>query len=137
MQAPDAGETHKVPIELQPGGLMVFGPQLAPDGMTIQVAARKGGVRVAMACADEAEKVAESFIEGPPGEAPYLATADVRTTKRLHVPPQRCPVVVLARSLETSELVAFDWQRPPGETARSTGGPLIHCGGAARPAAKR
>lgn len=137
MQAPDAGETHQVPIEIQPGGLMVFGPQLAPDGMTIQVAARKGAVRVAMACADQAAKVAESFVQGPPGEAPYLATADVRTTKKLHVPPQRCPVVVLARSLETSELVTFDWQRPLGETARSTGGPLIHCGGAARPAAKR
>ncbi|HSS00806.1 MAG TPA: hypothetical protein VLM79_27300 [Kofleriaceae bacterium] len=137
MQAPDAGETHKVPIELQPGGLMVFGPQLAPDGMTIQVAARQGAVRMAMACADQAEKVAESFIAGPAGEAPYLTTADVRTTARLHVPAQRCPVVVLAKSLETSALTVFDWQRPLGETARSTGGPLIHCGGAARPAAKR
>jgi hypothetical protein len=89
-----------------------------------------------MACADKAEQVAESFVHGPAGEAPYLATADVRTTARLHVPAQRCPVVVLARSLETRELVTFDWQRPLGETARSTGGPLIHCGGTARPAAK-
>jgi hypothetical protein len=127
MQTADAGETHKVPIELQPGGLMVFGPQLAPDGMTIQVAAREGGVRIAMACADKAEQVAQSFIDGPPGEAPYLATADVRTTAKLHVPAQRCPVVVIARSLEERNQVTFDWQRPQTETARSTGGPLIHC----------
>jgi hypothetical protein len=137
MQAPDAGETHQVPIEIQPGGLMVFGPQLAPDGMTIQVTARHGAVRVAMACAEKAEQVAEAFVGGALAEVPYLATADVRTTARLHVPAQHCPVVVLARSLETRDLVTFDWQRPQGETARSTGGPLIHCGGAARPAAKR
>lgn len=133
MQAPDAGETHKVPIELQPGGLMVFGPQLAPDGMTIDVAAHGGGLRIAMACADKAEQVAASFLDGPAGEAAYLAVADVRDTKRMHVGPQRCPVAVLARSLEPRQTITFDWQRPLGETARSTGGPLIRCA-AAKPA---
>lgn len=127
MQAADAGETHKVPIELSPGGLMVFGPQLAPDGMTIDVTARTGGVRIAMACADKAEQVAESFLTGAPGEAPYLAISDVRSSGRLRVPPQKCPVAVLAKSLETRDAITFDWQRPLGETARSTGGPLIRC----------
>jgi hypothetical protein len=127
MQAPDAGETHRVPIELQPGGLMVFGPLPAPNGMTIDVHARSGGARVAMVCADDAEKLAETFIGGALGEVPTLATADVRTTRRLRVPAQRCPVAVVARSLETRELVTFDWQRPLGESARSTGGPMIHC----------
>lgn len=130
MQAPDAGETHQVPIELEPGGLMVFGPQLAPDGMTIQVTARRGAVRIAMACADKAEQVAQAFLGGQLAEVPYLAAADVRATGRLHVPPQRCPVVVLAKSLEDREPITFDWQRPLGETARSTGGPLIRCGAA-------
>jgi hypothetical protein len=117
MQPPDAGETHEVPIELQPGGLMVFGPQLA----------RRGPVRVAMACADKAEQVAESFLTGDAGEAPYLAVADVRGTERLRVPPQRCPVAVLARSLALDGPITFDWRRPQGEAARSTGGPLIRC----------
>jgi hypothetical protein len=136
MQAPDAGETHRVPIELQPGGLMVFGPQLAPDGMTIDVHARRGGVRVAMMCARDAEKLAESFVGGALGEVPTLATADVRAARRLHVPPQRCPIAVVARSLETRDPVTFDWQRPLGETARSTGGPAIQCP-SARTATKR
>lgn len=128
MQAPDAGETHEVPIELQPGGLMVFGPQLAPRGMTIRVAARHGAVRVAMACADRTEEVAASFLTGEASMARYLAVVDVRDTARLRVPPQRCPVAVLARSLESRAPVTFDWRRSPGETARSAGGPLIRCG---------
>jgi hypothetical protein len=128
MQPPDAGETHNVPIELQPGGLMVFGPQLAPRGMTIRVAARNGAVRVAMACAERAEEVAASFLTGEAAMAPYLAVADVRDTASLRVPPQRCPVAVLARSLEPRAPVTFDWRRSPGEIARSTGGPLIRCG---------
>jgi hypothetical protein len=136
MQAPDAGETHQVPIELEPGGLMAFGPQLAPDGMTIQVTARRGAVRIAMACADKAEQVAQEFLDGRLTEAPYLAVADVRTTGRLHVSPQRCPVVVLAKSLEDRGAITFDWQRPLGETARSTGGPLIRCA-APGPAVRR
>jgi hypothetical protein len=130
MQPPDAGESHKVPVELQPGGLMMFGPQLAPDGMTIDVTARTGGLRIAMACANKAEQVAESFLTGEAGEVPYLVVEDVRGTAHLRVPPQRCPVVVLAKSLEASAPITFDWQRPARETARSTGGPLIRCGGA-------
>ena len=138
MQAADAGESRKVPVELQPGGLMMFGPQLAPDGMTIEVDARQGAVRVAMACADKAAQLAEAYVEGNNGEVPYLATADVRATAKLHVPAQRCPVVVIAKSLEPTQVVTFDWQRPQRETARSTGGPVIHCGAdpaAAQPSA--
>jgi hypothetical protein len=127
MQPPDAGESHRVPVELQPGGLMVFGPLLAPDGMTIEVVARTGAVRVAMACADHAEAIAEAYVGGKLGEMPYLATADVRGSRKLHVPAQRCPVAVIAKSLETVAPAVFDWQRPLGESARSTGGPVIRC----------
>jgi hypothetical protein len=135
MQPPDAGETHDVPVELQPGGLMVFGPQLAPAGMSIRVTARGGAVRVAMACAAKAEQVAEAFLGGDLGEAPYLAVADVRGTEQLRVPAQRCPVAVLARSLEAHP-VTFGWRRPPAEAARSTGGPLIRCPPAKAPSAR-
>src|SRR5207248_2883611 len=34
MQPPDVGESHAVPFELQPGGMMALGPYLAPAGMT-------------------------------------------------------------------------------------------------------
>jgi hypothetical protein len=133
MQAPDAGESRAVPVELQPGALMVFGPQLAPDGMTITAGAKGGGVRIAMACADKAEQLAQAYVEGNRGEVPYLATADLRGQGKLHVPAQRCPVAVIARPLDDTGMVTLDWQRPLGETARSTGGPLIHC----KPAAGR
>ncbi|HET7504092.1 MAG TPA: hypothetical protein VFK02_23890 [Kofleriaceae bacterium] len=128
MQAPDAGESHAVPVELSPGGLMAVGPQLAPDGMTIQVTARRGGVRVAMVCADKAEQAAAAFLDGNLAAVPELASADVWATRRLHVGAQRCPVVVLARSLDDAAPVVFDWLRPAGEAARSTGGSLIRCG---------
>jgi hypothetical protein len=127
MQPADAGESRTVAVELQPGALMVFGPQLAPDGMTIAVDARRGAVRIAMACADKAEQLAEAYVAGQRGEAPYLATADVHGRGRLHVAPQRCPVAVIARPLDDTVPTTFDWQRPLDETARSTGGPLIQC----------
>lgn len=128
MQAADAGESRKVPIELQPGALMLIGPQLAPDGMTIEVDARQGAARVAMACASKADELAEAYLGDNNGEVPYLATADVRTTAKLHVPPQRCPVVVIAKSLETTQPAVIDYLRSQRETARSTGGPIIDCG---------
>jgi len=136
MQPPDAGETRKVAIGLEPGGLMAVGPQLAPDGMSIQVDARRGAVRIALVCADQAERAAQAFLDGRAGEVPSLATAEVRSMGQLRVPAQRCPVVVLARSLDARAPITFDWQRPPGETARSTGGPLIHCAAAGRAASR-
>jgi hypothetical protein len=126
MQPADAGESLRVPVELQPGGLMMFGPQLAPDGMTL-TASSNGGLRIAMACADKAAEVAQAYVAGNNGEVPYLAMTDVHGTGKLHVPAQRCPVVVIAKSLEESAPITFDWQRPQRETARSTGGPMIRC----------
>jgi hypothetical protein len=35
---------------------------------------------------------------------------------------------VIAKSLEEWQPVEFNWLRPPGESARLTGGPLIQCG---------
>ncbi|TMQ19668.1 MAG: hypothetical protein E6J91_05610 [Deltaproteobacteria bacterium] len=64
MQPPDAGESRAVPVELQTGALMVFGPQPAPDGMTIAVDARRGAVRIAMACAEKAEQLTQAYVAG-------------------------------------------------------------------------
>lgn len=125
MQYADAGETRNIAIELQPRGVLMFGPQLAPNGMTVNVDAREGAVRIGLACQQQANELADAWLAGDLGEVPYLAMADVYAHGRVHVPPQRCPVVVVARSLD--QPAAFDWQRPASEIAGSTGGAIIHC----------
>jgi hypothetical protein len=118
----------------------VFGPVLAPDGVTIEAGAANGTARIALACADQAAEAAQAFVDDKPAAAHELGSVEVRTTARLHIPPQRCPVAVLARPVAMAASgdkptpVILDWKRPLGEAARSTGGPVIHCGA---PAARR
>ncbi len=123
---PDVGETPRVPVELAPGALFVFGPELAPHGMTIDVDS-DGPVDVALECADRAEQAADAFAHGraAPAEA-TLARRGIGGHGRLHVGPQRCKVAVVVRSA-TDRPVHLDWRRPAGEQARSTGGPVLHC----------
>ena len=127
MQPADVGETKRVPIELQPGGMMIVGPQLAPNGMTIDVEAQHGAVRIALVCANYAENMATAFVANrEPSAVPLLGQIDVRTKGKLHIKPVKCPVVVVARPLGDAP-VRFAWLRPSWEIARSTGGPLMHC----------
>lgn len=125
---PDVGESPRVPVELQPGSLFVFGPELAPRGMTIDVDA-SGPVEVSLACAEHAEHAAIAFVE-PPGVPPpaihSLATAVIRGHGRLRAPATSCKVAVVARSL-VGVPVTMSWRRPAGERARSTGGPIVRC----------
>ena len=123
----DVGETQRVPVEIQPGGVMIIGPQLAQDGMTVQVDPASGGVRLALMCAKQADRVATEFMAGrtiPP--VPVLATVDVRAASKLRLKPTACPVVVVARPLDAAP-ARFAWERPTSEVAHSAGGPLIHC----------
>jgi hypothetical protein len=123
----DPGETTKKPIEIQPGGLLAFGPYAAPNGMSIDVHSN-GPVRVGLACADDVYATAEDFIAERPQElVKTLAKSDVNGKAHLEVKPQKCKVAVVARSFANTK-VTFDWQRPAREIARSTGGPAIHCG---------
>jgi hypothetical protein len=124
---PDVGETEHVPVELAPGGVFVFGPELAGNGMTIDVDAPAGAVDVALACADRAEATADAFAHGlSDPAAATLARKTVEGHARLHVGAQRCKVAVIARAASMTK-ATMTWKRPAGEQAYSTGGPVLHC----------
>jgi len=129
MQPADVGETRRIPVELHPKGLAIIGPQLAGNGMSIDVESR-GAARVVMVCADYAHNIATGFIGGNvttiPPDVPLLARADVIGAAKLHVPETRCPVMVIASPLDNGP-VTLRWSRPAREIARSTGGPIMHC----------
>ena len=130
LNKPDAGETKKVPIELQPHALMIFGPQPVGDaGFTANVEAKSGSLHVSLACADQAELLASAYVGGQPLPAiKTLAAKDIRGKGTLSIRRASCPVAVVAQPLDSDVRGGtFDWQRPLAETARSTGGPIISC----------
>lgn len=123
MVARDMGETRRIPAELHAGGLVVLGPHAAEDGMSIDVRARDGAVRVELLCHADGERLAAAFVAGTPlPEVRALAARDVRGKARLKVKSARCPLVVVARPLTPG--ATFDWVRPDREAAA---GPLIDC----------
>jgi hypothetical protein len=121
--AADAGETRTVPIEMHANGLMVFAPQLAPDGVSITVDS-KGPVQIGLACRTEADAASIAFLEGRAVTPKFLAQKIVDGKSTLRVGPQRCPVTVIAAATRD---VTFDFARPAHEIAQSTGGPLVAC----------
>jgi hypothetical protein len=129
MVKPDVGETRKVPAELQPGGVMVFGPHLAPHGMTVHVHAYSP-VRVELVCKENADAVAEAFVadgKAPPSSR-ALASVTVHGEATLKTRATKCPVMVVVRPLAGEKRpIVFDWQRPASETARAAGGQIIQC----------
>jgi hypothetical protein len=127
MGAADVGETRRIPVAIQPGGVMLVGPQLAEDGMTLQADGLQGAARLTVVCAKHAATIASAFLAGktaPP--VPVLGTVDIRTKARLSVKPTSCPVVVVVTPLDNAP-ARFAWERPASEIAHSTGGALIHC----------
>ncbi len=127
MQAADVGETKRVPIELHPGGVMIAGPQLAGNGMTIHAETTQGGAHIALVCADQAEAVAAAFVaERPVPPRSVLGQIDVRGTQKLKIKPAKCPVVAIVTPLD-QQPATVSWLRMPSEIAQSTGGPLIRC----------
>jgi hypothetical protein len=135
MDVPDAGETRRVPIEMQPGAVMVFGPQLVGDaGFTANVDSPTAPVHIALACRDQAEELAAAYAEGRPLPAiKTLAAKDIVGKGVLRVAKASCQVSLIAQQpLPNAPALTFAWQRPPAEVARSTGGPLIDCGQSAK-----
>lgn len=127
MGAADVGETWRVPAEIQPGGVMIIGPQNAEHGMTLQAEASRGAARLTLVCAERADAVAAEYMAGRiTPNVPVLGTIDVRTKARLEIEPTTCPVVVVARPIDDAP-TRFTWERPTFEIARSTGGPMVHC----------
>lgn len=127
MGAADVGETWRVPVELQGDGVMLVGPQLAGDGMTVRATATQGGARLQIVCANHAATLASEYLQGRiTSSVPILGSVDVRTQARLEIKPTTCPVVVVARPLDNAP-ARFSWERPTAEIAHSTGGPVVHC----------
>jgi hypothetical protein len=117
-----------VPAELHPGGIAFAGPQLAPDGLTMHAEVTGGAVRVHLACAKDADAIAQGWLAGKIPEVPLLAHQDVRDGKvALKIKPTRCPVVAIATPLDNAP-AQLGLLRLPSEIARSTGGPLVRCG---------
>ncbi|HEU4786669.1 MAG TPA: hypothetical protein VFS57_04650 [Gemmatimonadaceae bacterium] len=127
MGAADIGETWRVPAEIQPGGVLVVGPQNAEAGMTLQADVSQGGARLTLVCVQHASAIANDYMAGRvPSGMPVLATVDVRTRARLELPPTPCPVVVVATPIGNAP-TRFAWERPTAEIAQSTGGPMVRC----------
>ena len=123
---PDPGETTRRSVEIQPGGLLAFGPYEAPHGMHITMQS-SGPLRVGLACADDVYPAIEAFAaQKPQPRIKTLAQRDVNDSAQLAVDDQRCKVALVVRSL-APQPVRFEWKRPAGEIAHSGGGPLIHC----------
>jgi hypothetical protein len=135
MDLPDAGETKRVPIELQSNALMVFGPELVGDaGFTANVDSTNGSVHTELACRDQAEVLAAAYAEGRPLPAIKTLTAkDILGKGSLRVDKASCQVSLIVQPVvPKGPAILFDWERPPNEIARSTGGPIISCAPAAK-----
>ena len=50
MGALGVGETKEITVELRPGGAMVFGPQAASHGMTVNADVSRGTARMLLVC---------------------------------------------------------------------------------------
>ncbi|HEX7663671.1 MAG TPA: hypothetical protein VF407_04145 [Polyangiaceae bacterium] len=135
MNKPEAGETKRVPIELQKDALMIFGPELVgPAGYTANVDSPNGSVHVDLACREDAEQLAAAYAENKPlPSIKTLASKDIEGRGSVRVAKAECQVSMIARSTNGTPLT-FDWQRPATEIARSTGGAIVSCG---HPAAKK
>ena len=122
----DVGETRRAEVELQSGAVMLFGPYLAPDGITARARAEGGPVHAAWTCADDGEAIAEAFLHGRRASPRALAAEVVRVTATLRARAARCPVLMMVRS-RSDHPVRFAWMRPDREAAAATGGPLVAC----------
>ena len=100
MAARGVGETGQVSVELQPGGLMIFGPRLAGDGMTLKAHVPTGTAGMTLVCNDQAEVLAKAFMEERALPSVHLlASKAIRGTATVRARPARCPVTVVARWL--------------------------------------
>jgi len=125
---PDVLEPSRTVLELQPGGVLLLGPQRAQDGMTVHVDL-PGQVEVSLACRDDAEAVSRAYLDGAAlPTVPTLATANVEGSTDLTIPAAHCPVAVIARSLATKgPPLQLTVQRSSSEIGWANGGPMVGC----------
>jgi hypothetical protein len=123
---PEPGESPRAEVELHAGGLAIFGPQPAPDGMTIDIDTTGGAARVGLACANRADEIADAYAHSRT-RAPVhtLAQADVAGHGHLRATAAHCPIAVIVQPLAPNVTIA--WQRPAAERARAFGGSIVQC----------
>ncbi len=126
MPKPSIGESERIEAEVQNFGVMIFGPYPATTGMTINVEVQGGSAQMYLACLDQAEAVSQAFLDNKPNTAKPLAGEVISGKGTLHAPKEKCPVVVVARSIQPTA-VQFTFVRPAAEAMQSKGGPLLQC----------
>ena len=126
MPKPTVGETHKLQVEVQNYGVMIYGPYVQPEGLTLDVEVTGGSAKVNLACAKEAEETAQNFLDNKPNTATAIAAELVTGHAKLELPHERCPVVLVIRSVQPQP-VMISFVRPQSEATRAAGGPLASC----------
>jgi hypothetical protein len=126
MPKPTVGETHKLKLEVQNYGVMMYGPYVQPEGLTLDVEVSGGSLKVNLACLKEAEETAQNFLDNKPNEAKAIAGELETGHAKLKLPHERCPVVLVVRSVQPQP-VMLSFVRPQSETMRAAGGPLASC----------
>lgn len=127
MPKPSIGESERIDAEVQNFGVLLFGPYPATTGMTLAVDVHGGSAQMYLACVDQAEVVAAAFLDNKPNNAKPLAGEVISGKATLRAPKEKCPVVVVVRSIQPTP-VSLTFVRPAAETTASKGGPLLHCG---------
>jgi len=126
MPKPTVGETHALKVEVQNYGVMMYGPFIEPEGLTLDVEVTGGSMKANLACAKEAELTAQNFLDNKPNTAKPLKAELVTGRMKLEVPAERCPVVLVMRSVQPQP-VQLSFVRPKAEATRAAGGPLAPC----------
>jgi hypothetical protein len=126
MPKPNVGETHKLQLEVQNYGVMMYGPYVQPEGLTLDVEVTGGALKVNLACAREAEETAQNFLDNKPNDAKAIKAELVTGHAKLKLPHERCPVVLVVRSVQPQP-VMLSFVRPQHEATRAAGGPLASC----------
>lgn len=123
---PSVGEADRVSVEVQNYGAIIYGPYDATEGMTIDVEVTGGAARVNLACAKQAEQLAEQFLADQVSTAKPLKAELISGKGKLALPKEHCPIAVVIRSVMPQPVqVAF--VRPQAESLREKGGPLAAC----------
>lgn len=126
MPKPTVGETHKLQIEVQNYGVMMYGPYIQPEGLTLDVDVTGGALKLNLACLKDAEETAQNFLENQPNTAKPIKADLVTGHAKLRLPHERCPIVLVARSVQPQP-VMLSFVRPQREATRAAGGPLAAC----------
>jgi len=126
MPKPTVGETHKVQVEVQSYGVIMYGPYVQPEGLTLDVDVTGGALKVNLACVKDAEETALNFLADKPNTAKPIAAELVTGHAKLKLPHERCPVVLVIRSVQPQP-VMLSFVRPQREAMRAAGGPLAAC----------